>query len=318
MNTKTAKNIKIIDFLNILGCQPDKIVHNNYYYKSPLRMETTASLKVDTRLNLWYDHGSAKGGTIIDLVIAMDKARTISEALNFLKNLNLNFVVVHDDSKRENIKNQIAINESVIRIENIQAIQDSNLLQYLQNRKINTDIAKYYLQEIHYSVKDKNYKALSWQNNKGGHHFRSEHFKGCTSQGITIIPSSNSKNEKNICMIYEGMFDFLSHLTLKDTKEFKVDCIILNSLSNMNKTINWVKENQLTPSLMLDNDMAGQKATKKFLEFFPAAKDFSIVYSNHKDLNDYLKSEKNLKNNLDNVIDENINPEQTNSYKRKR
>jgi hypothetical protein len=39
MNTKTAKNIRIIDFLNALGYQPKRIVHHNHFYLSPLRAE---------------------------------------------------------------------------------------------------------------------------------------------------------------------------------------------------------------------------------------------------------------------------------------
>ena len=89
MNIKTAKNIRIIDFLNALGYQPQRTVRDNHFYLSPFRTEKTASMKVDDKLNLWYDHGSAQGGTIIDLVIAMQKARTVSDVLTFLKGLNL-------------------------------------------------------------------------------------------------------------------------------------------------------------------------------------------------------------------------------------
>ena len=58
--------------------------------------------------------------------------------------------------------------------------------------------------------------------------------------------------------------------------------------------------------------------TSKLLEEFPNAEDFSVTYSDYKDLNDYLKSKNNLKNNFANDVDENRNPEQTNNYRRKR
>ena len=114
------------------------------------------------------------------------------------------------------------------------------------------------------------------------------------------------------------MFDFLSHLTLKNENQFKVDCIILNSLSNLNKAVEWIKEKQLIPSLLLDNDKPGQEGTSKLLEIFPEAVDFSVIYSNHKDLNDYLVNKNNLKNNLTDNIDEGIKSEEANSYRRKR
>lgn len=317
MNIKTAKNIRIIDFLNALGYQNQRTVRDNHFYLSPLRTEKTASMKVDNKLNLWYDHGSAQGGTIIDLIIAMQKAKTVSEALTFLKGLNLNTDFVFND-KREKIENQMTTRESSVNIEKIQFLQGSKLLHYLQERKINIDTARKYLQEIHYSVDDRKYKALGWLNNNGGYHLRSEFFKGCTSQDFSIVKAIDSNRERRICMVYEGMFDFLSHLTLKNEKQFKVDCVILNSLSNLNKAIEWIKQNKLTPSLLLDNDTVGQKATSKLLEEFPEAEDFSMTYSDHKDLNDYLKSKSNLKNNLSNDIDENRNPEQKNNYRRKR
>lgn len=317
MNVKTAKNIRIIDFLNALGYQPQRTVRDNHFYLSPFRTEKTASMKVDDKLNLWYDHGSAQGGTIIDLVIAMQKARTVSDVLTFLKGLNLKIDSIFND-KREKIGYQMTTIQSSVNIEKIQSLQDSKLSHYLQQRSINIDTARKYLHEIHYSVDDRKYKALGWLNNNGGYHLRSEFFKGCTSQGISIVKAIDSNRERRICMVYEGMLDFLSHLTLKNEKEFKIDCVILNSLSNLNKAIEWIKENKLTPSLLLDNDTAGQKATSKFKEEFLEAEDFSVTYSDHKDLNDYLKSKNNLKNNFANDVDENRNSEQTNNYRRKR
>lgn len=316
MNTKTAKNIRIIDFLNALGYQHQRTFRDNHFCLSPLRTEKTASMKVDNKLNLWYDHGSAQGGTIIDLVIAMQKARTVSEALTFLKDLNLHTDFVFND-RREKIENQMTTRESIISIEKIQSLQDLKLLHYLRERKINLDTARKYLHEINYSVHDGKYTALGWLNNNGGYHLRSEFFKGCTSQDISVIKGADSNQENKICLVYEGMFDFLSHLTLKNEKQFKVDCVILNSLSNLNKAVEWIKENKLRPSLLLDNDAAGKKATSKLMEEFPEAKDFSVTYSDYKDLNDYLKSS-SLKNNFVNDIDESRNPEQANTYKRKR
>ena len=195
MNTKTAKNIRIIDFLNALGYQPKRIVHHNHFYLSPLRAEKTASMKVDNKLNLWYDHGSAQGGTIIDLILAMQKAGTVSEALSFLKDLNLKTDFVFNDKNKE-LENRMTKKESSIKIEKIQSLQDSKLLNYLQERKINIDTAKIYLQECHYSVEHRKYTALSWLNNSGGCHLRSEFFKGCTSQDISII-KNNNPNQKN-------------------------------------------------------------------------------------------------------------------------
>ena len=62
-----AKKIPITDYLSSIGIEAAKIGGNNYWYYSPLRSEREPSFKVNCNLNLWYDHGSGEGGTIIDL-----------------------------------------------------------------------------------------------------------------------------------------------------------------------------------------------------------------------------------------------------------
>src|SRR5215218_7399913 len=64
-----AKQIDIVDYLEKLGHQPQKIRNNDYWYLSPLRDENTPSFKVNRKLNAWYDHGIGKGGNIIDFGI---------------------------------------------------------------------------------------------------------------------------------------------------------------------------------------------------------------------------------------------------------
>jgi hypothetical protein len=40
--------------------------NQDHWYLSPLREEKTPSFKVDRRINVWYDHGTGKGGDLID------------------------------------------------------------------------------------------------------------------------------------------------------------------------------------------------------------------------------------------------------------
>ncbi len=63
------KQIDIVDYLEKLGYQPQKIRNNDYWYLSPLREEKEPSLKVSRTLYVWYNHGLEKGGTIIDLAL---------------------------------------------------------------------------------------------------------------------------------------------------------------------------------------------------------------------------------------------------------
>ena len=60
----------LVEFLENLGFSPQKINGDDYWYLSPLRREKTASFKVSRQLNLWYDHGTGQGGSLIDFAMA--------------------------------------------------------------------------------------------------------------------------------------------------------------------------------------------------------------------------------------------------------
>lgn len=59
---KEIKSIPLASFLSQLGHSPVKAQGNRLWYKSPLRQEHTASFKVQTDINCWYDFGIGKGG----------------------------------------------------------------------------------------------------------------------------------------------------------------------------------------------------------------------------------------------------------------
>ncbi len=55
MDIETVRHIALDDFLESLGHSPVRRKGNVLWYLSPLREERTASFKVDTGLNSWYD-----------------------------------------------------------------------------------------------------------------------------------------------------------------------------------------------------------------------------------------------------------------------
>lgn len=61
-----AKQIDLVDYLASLGHLPQKVRNQDYWYLSPLRDEKTPSFKVNRPLNVWYDHGTGKGGNLVD------------------------------------------------------------------------------------------------------------------------------------------------------------------------------------------------------------------------------------------------------------
>lgn len=81
MNCDEANQIDLVDYLSSLGNVPAKKRGNDYWYLSPLRQEKEASFKVNK--NIWYDHGIAKGGNLVDFVAEYYKCN-IPQALQKL------------------------------------------------------------------------------------------------------------------------------------------------------------------------------------------------------------------------------------------
>ena len=71
MNTDELKRISIRNFLARSGITPVRENPSGGMYLSPLRDERTASFHVDYARNLWYDHGTGEGGSVIDLVMKL-------------------------------------------------------------------------------------------------------------------------------------------------------------------------------------------------------------------------------------------------------
>jgi hypothetical protein len=82
-----ARQIDLVNYLANLGHQPQKILGNDYWYRSSLRAEKHASFKVNRKKNIWYDFGTGAGGTIIDFGIRYHHC-SISQ---FLKQLQPSF-----------------------------------------------------------------------------------------------------------------------------------------------------------------------------------------------------------------------------------
>lgn len=300
MKTQEAKQIPLVEILEKLGYNPKKTKGNEVWFLSPFRKENTPSFKVDTKLNLWYDHGSKQGGSTIDLIMNI-KNYTIQEALNELssftgynthsqtqttfKNENKSILETQED------KNDISI------IQQTKTIQNEALIEYLQSRKINIQIAKSYLQEIRYKVNEKTYFALGFKNDSGGFELRNKFFKGSLKGSPKDITSIiQEENQDKTLLIFEGFIDFLSLFTVKNflkKEDLKDDVIVLNSLSMLDKTIKFIQENKESYSqinLYLDNDPAGKQAVNKIMFSLDNIKinDISQDYKDCKDLNELL------------------------------
>lgn len=281
-----TKNISIKLLLAERGILPKQERPGYGMYLSPYRDERTPSFKVDYNMNVWFDHGTGEGGSIIDLVMKLENC-DFRNAIEKLENSSFSFHRAESTN----------FTQSTLQIDSVVSLQNAKLIDYLQSKRaINIDIAKKYCKEVHYSINGKPFFAVGFQSDSGGWELRNEYFKGSSSpNGITTID-----NGSDTVMIFEGFMDFLSYLSLKGNSSPSIDTTVLNSVTNLAKAIPFLQQHK-TVHAFLDNDEAGKRAVEQLRQSLPNSEvvDQSAFYQNHKDLNEYLTGQRLAKSTLE-------------------
>lgn len=276
---KEIKNIPLATFLSRLGHEPARRCGDKLWYRSPLRQEHTPSFKVETALNCWYDFGIGKGGNIIDLASELYQSTDLRQLMNCIAN---NYPV----SSALTVASNVVTRHSAPSFENIRIVPLGchALVAYLQERGIPPEISKVHCRQIHYCCRGKQYYAVAFANESGGHEMRNRYFKGCIApKDISIRRIRDGPS--TACAVFEGFIDYLSALTLGI---IGADAIILNSVGNVNKAIPHLRDYN-TIHCYLDNDVAGKTALAQLTERFGTKViDRSTLYSGYNDLNEYL------------------------------
>lgn len=285
----------IVDYLRGLGIEPARVRGNNYWYLSPLRAEKQPSFKVNAKLNLWYDFGIGKGGTLYDLGIRLHGDEQMLR--NRLPNVNSFAFSSNPDEK--------PASESKLEIVSIGTLSSPNLRQYLASRHINFSIAQRYCKEIEFRIAHNTYLAVGFLNRSGGYELRNSWFKGSSSPKDISLIKTNPKSLR--LSVFEGFTDFLSALTLNDIRfkkaTTKTDFLVLNSLSFLTREIPLLRSYSET-TLFVDNDAAGKQAKEALKENGISFHDASLWYAPHKDVNEYLIATREVMKAKDNEIDE--------------
>lgn len=288
MNTAQAREIPIQKVLQNLGYEPTKTNENESWYLSPFRIEKTASFKINRNINRWFDHGEQKGGNVIDLVIEKF-GFSVNEALSYLEKFDTFFSfqkqIFETVTKELNSKNQV---------ERILPIQHVALVQYLKSRQIHNSKNIEQLKEIHYTINEKNYFALGFQNKSQGWEIRSKYAKICLGKKDISFIHNGSKTLR----IYEGFFDYLSFIQIRgNLKMEESDYLILNSVALLVKNISVLNDYDFI-ELYLDNDTTGDKYTSLVIGKFKNAKDCRVLFDGFKDLNECLVSRSEIKDRI--------------------
>ena len=297
-NCKIANQIDLVNYLETLGHEPSKIKNQDYWYLSPLRNENTPSFKVNQKLNLWYDHGTGKGGNVVDFGIEYFRC-TVSEFLQLLngKSISPGISLSLKNENRQSSNLRIA-NEKKdnladkIVIVDIRTLENKSLLHYLENRSIPEELAKEHCKEIDFSLKGRKHTAIGFQNISGGYELRNENFKGSSSpKDITFID-----NQAKSVVVFEGFFDYLSYKMMNQKSvNLQTNFLILNSLSFFKKSLQLMEKHERV-DLYLDRDTGGIKCTNEVLQRDSIKYiDQSFLYDQKKDLNQWLNEPRQIK-----------------------
>ena len=279
------KRYPIVEYLERKGIKPVRRTPSYALYRSPLREETQPSFKVDTEKNLWIDYGEGRGGSIIDLCMRMEGC-TLSEAIRLLgQNAPVNGTYSFlNDFVPNNSQPVMAVN-GARRLIGISDTLPSHFQEYLTKvRCINLEKAKPFLKCISYEVRGRRYQAIGFANLSGGYELRDDKtFKG-TIAPKDITPIFTDREE--LVCIFEGFMDFLSFLSMKE--EITNHCLVMNSVSNVARTIRYLNDRHLTHiRAFLDNDEAGRRVVQDFIKAGFHVEDMNIHYQDFKDLNDF-------------------------------
>lgn len=290
MNCKQLNSIGLEEVLAFLGHLPIRQNDKEAWYISPFGPESHASFKVDRPKNLWYLFSEGAGGTTTDFIQRYFHT-SVKGALEWASDQN--FSSFHQQTKT--LKPH-----PIYRIDRIMDIAHPNLLSYLHQRGLSDKVYPF-IKELWFTTNNKQLYAVGFKNNSDGWELRNDFYKGALlKKDISVLPffsnaESINSNETNHnaargkVAVFEGFTDALSFIEMQ--KSFQGDLLILNSTAMLKKALALL-DSYSEISLFLDNDKAGMQCKDTIIDHFPHAKDFSHIYSDHKDLNQYLTTKR--------------------------
>lgn len=294
---KEVNQLDLVDFLAGLGHSPQKVRSSDYWYLSPLRQEKTPSFKVDRRKNVWYDHGTGKGGNLVDfgtLYFNCSIADLLRRLAGYQPMTDFSFqppILASNQQlapaslageKKEDSSGKIVVLDARL-------LGSPVLIQYLETRCIPVEIGSRFCKEVDFLLYGKKHTAIGFQNNAGGYELRSGNFKGSSApKEITFLD-----NGRDQVAVFEGFFSFLSFQTINQNQQVPLsNCLVLNSLAFLERSRPLMEQHKQV-HLVLDRDTAGKKHTSQALEWDKEKYiDRSNFYHPYKDLSDWLTHHK--------------------------
>ncbi len=269
----------ICGYLSNIGLEPVRETVRSYQYYSPFRKETVASFHVWKKDNKWKDFGNGKWGSIIDLVMEL-KGCSFMIAVGMLRcgqTVPLQEFTVPEKLLKKGIE---IVSEN--------DIHSQSLIDYVEGRGINIDLARRHLSQVefrfpHGKAPGRIHSAVGFKNDSEGYELRSNFWKVSNSpKTIKTI-----KGTEKTFMVYEGFFDLLSAYVYFKKEYFKSTIIVLNSLSFINSLVPILKDANLT-YLFIDNGKAANERIDMLREEGVVFEDCRHYFEGHGDFNEFL------------------------------
>lgn len=285
MTFEEAKRVSVYDLCIKFGAKRVQASDAKHYalFHAPYREDRHPSLVVDLSANRWRDLAKGYGGDAVDLVCRQYEYMSARDALAFLGGNHMERSVDSSYSYKKMSPLKKENKNGIDQIPLIAPLENPVLLDYVASRAIAPAIAKRYCKEAHkVSASGKPYYTLAFPSLSDGYELRNAGFKGAEGpKDISVI------GDGNVFLFFEGFFDFLSYLQIFGNRE-DATYVVLNSTALADRAANYAASKAPAEVLIwLDNDPAGRAATDILMKAFPYARDFSYVYAETKDLNDF-------------------------------
>jgi len=304
------KEVSLPAILADFGIRPSPQTANRENYRvyiASYRGEQHPSLSVFKTNNsgqwLFRDHTTGEVGTNLDLLVLFGFFSNWREAAAFVAK---KYLGTDLDScwggqlSRPHFydKNPVQSPQYGGIILSVNPIVGSPAVDYIvEARRIPTHIAAPYVNFVRYAYSPggRIYSGIGWPTIRGGWSIRwsadigKGKGKACVGPaGISVFQSAGLQSDT--CLVFEGIFDFLSHLTISSSS-VTGDAIVMNSVSHVSETITKLSEYH-NIRCYLDNDGAGREATSKIIrQFGHRVTDESSIFAGFNDYNDFLKSQ---------------------------
>ena len=272
MDTKEIRDKSIVDFLVKSGHEISKRTNSKAWFLSPLHREKQASFEVNLAKNKWRDYGNKKHGSIIDLVMELEKC-SFTDACKKLTNGHID-IPVFEPVKEQKVK---------IDIVDVKPVTNELLFKYAEQRGISREVIKNNTEEVYYYFPKENeqpsvYFAIGFKNDLGGYELRSEYAK------INTIPKCYTKIAGDLACynLFEGFMDYLSALEYYKADKLKYETYVLNGTGQINLVRPFIEHR--FGYWYVDNDRAGDEVIEGL-----KGKDMRYLYKDLNDFNDLIK-----------------------------